>query len=155
MIKPTVLGGAIALLFPFTLVGPAVADTAKDYCAWKVENYAINEPLCGLKGNPANGRKLAVKRKKGNCLACHQMPIPEQDFHGNIAPPLVGVGSRYKEGELRLRIVDIKQINPMSLMPGFYRHPDKLNRVKKQFQGKTVLASQEVEDIVAYLSTLK
>ena len=83
------------------------------------------------------------------------MPIPEHDFHGNIAPPLIGIGSRYREGELRTRLVDIKQINPMSLMPSFYKHPDNLVRVSKKFKGKTVLTAQEVEDIIAYLMTLK
>jgi sulfur-oxidizing protein SoxX len=83
------------------------------------------------------------------------MPIPEQDFHGNIAPPLNGVGGRYTAAGLRMRLVDIKQINPMSLMPSFYKHPDKLANVAKKFKGKTVLTAQEIEDIVAYLETLK
>ncbi len=124
------------------------------YCDWEMKNHSIDEPLCGLKGNAENGRKLAIARKKGNCLACHAMPIPEHDFHGTIAPPLNGVGARLKEGELRARLVDIKQLNPMSLMPSFYKHPDKLHRVAKKFQGKTVLTAQEIEDIVAYLKTL-
>lgn len=83
------------------------------------------------------------------------MPIPEEEFHGTLAPPLVGVGSRYDEAQLRVRIVDIKQINPSSLMPSFYKHPDKLAHVSKDFAGKTVLTAQEVEDVVAYLKTLK
>ncbi len=125
------------------------------YCNWEVKDHSIEKPLCGLKGNPENGRKLAIARKKGNCLACHVMPIPEQDFHGNIAPPLNGVGGRYTAAGLRMRLVDIKQINPMSLMPSFYKHPDKLANVAKKFKGKTVLTAQEIEDIVAYLETLK
>jgi sulfur-oxidizing protein SoxX len=132
-----------------------VGMAADKYCDWEIKNYSIDKPLCGLKGDPKNGRKLAIDRKKGNCLACHAMPIPEQDFHGNIAPPLNGVGARYKEGDLRARLVDIKQINPMSLMPSFYKHPDKLVKVAKKFKGKTVLTAQEIEDIVAYLKTLQ
>ncbi len=104
MPKLSIRRGAIALLFPLTLVVPAVADTTKDYCAWKVASHAISEPLCGLKGNPANGRKLAINRKKGNCLACHKMPIPKEDFHGTIAPPLMGVASRYNDAQIRLRL---------------------------------------------------
>ncbi len=134
--------------------GTTTVVAAERYCDWEMKNHSIDTALCGLKGNAENGRKLAIDRKKGNCLACHVMPIPEHDFHGTIAPPLNGVGARYNEGQLRARIVDIKQINPMSLMPSFYKHPDKLHRVAKKFQGKTVLSAQEVEDIVAYLKTL-
>ena len=134
---------------------PVLAGDETQYYSWKVEDLAINQPLGGLKGDAERGRKLVISRKKGNCLACHKMPIPEEDFHGNIAPPLGGVATRYSEGQLRLRVVDIKQINPMSLMPGFYKDPSKLHRVKKEFQGKTPLTAQEVEDVVAYLETLE
>ncbi len=125
------------------------------YSAWVVEDYAVAEPLGGLTGNAENGRKVAIDRARGNCLACHQLPIPEEDFHGNLAPPLIGVGSRYNASQLRLRVIDIKQINPYSLMPSFYKHPDNLARVTKKFAGKTVLTAQETEDVVAYLTTLK
>jgi sulfur-oxidizing protein SoxX len=135
--------------------GGVAAAADEQYCAWEVDNYAINAPLCGLTGNPERGRVLAYERKKGNCLSCHTMPIPEEPFHGNIGPNLAGVGERYSEGQLRLRIVDMKVINPMTLMPGFYKNPEQLVRVMKEFQGKPPLTAQEVEDVVAYLETLK
>ena len=119
-----------------------------------VDDSSIPKSLTGKTGDPANGRKLAINRKKGNCLACHVMPIPEQQFHGNLGPSLVGVGERYDEGELRLRVVDAKVVNPDTTMPAFYRSSG-LHRVLKKFQGKTILAAQDVEDIVAYLTTLK
>ncbi len=97
---------------------------------------------------------MAINRKKGNCLACHNMPIPEQSFHGETGPDLNGVGSRYEIGELRLRVVDPKVINPDTMMPAFYR-ADGYHRVAKKFQGKTILSAQEVEDLLAYLMTLK
>ena len=96
----------------------------------------------------------SINRKKGNCLACHQMPIPEQPFHGNIGPELVDVGANYSAGELRLRLVNSKVINEDTIMPAFYRN-DGYNRVLKKFKGKTILSAQEVEDIIAYLLTLK
>ncbi len=135
----------------------AAPVTAHDY---KVVNGAINESLTGVAGDPANGRKVVIHRKKGNCLACHQMPIPEQQFHGEIAPPLHHVGSTYTEGEIRARVTDMKLINPDSFMPSFHRnkanHGGKpLHRVLKKFKNKTILSAQEVEDIVAYLVTLK
>jgi len=128
---------------------------AEKLCSWKVKDFQVKEPLCGLKGDAKRGRKVVISRKKGNCLACHVMPIPEQDFHGEIGPSLVGVGSRYPEGMLRLRVIDEKKINPMTLMPGFYFDPSALHKVPKKFKGKTVLSAQEVEDVVTYLSTLK
>lgn len=125
------------------------------YCAWQAENYAIAEPLCGLVGDPQRGRILAADSHGGNCLACHKMPIPEEPFHGNVGPPLDAVGARYSPAQIRLRIVDEQQLNPMTIMPGFYRDPALANRIADDYWGKTFLSAQQVEDLVAYLVTLK
>ncbi len=114
----------------------------------------IDKSLTGQPGDPVNGRKLAIDRKLGNCLACHVLPIPEQPFHGDVGPDLSETGGNLSEGELRLRIVDSKVLNPDTIMPAFYRN-DGFERVLKKFQGKTMLSAQQVEDIVAYLMTLK
>ena len=119
-----------------------------------VDGFSIPEPLTDQPGDPANGRSVAIHRQKGNCLACHVMPIPEQSFHGEIGPDLNGVGSRYDEGELRLRIVDAKVINPDTIMPAFYRVTG-FHLVLADFEGQPMLTAQEVEDVVAYLQTLK
>jgi len=129
--------------------------SATKMCSWKVEDFQVKEPLCGLKGDAKRGRDVVINRKKGNCLACHVMPIPEQDFHGELGPNLAGVGSRYPLGMLRLRVIDEKKVNPTTVMPGFYVDPDALHKIPKKFKGKTVLSAQDVEDVVAYLSTLK
>jgi sulfur-oxidizing protein SoxX len=110
--------------------------------------------LTGVAGDAANGRKVAISRKKGNCLACHVMPIPEQQFHGETAPSLYGVGNRLNEGELRLQLVNSKVTNDSTMMPSFYRTFG-YNRPLKKFAGKSILTAQEVEDVVAYLKTLK
>ncbi len=119
-----------------------------------VDGAAIPQALTDQAGDPAKGREVAINRKKGNCLACHIMPIPEQSFHGEIGPDLNGIAGRYNEGELRLRVVDSKVLNPDTIMPAYYRS-DGFHRVLKDFQGKTLLSAQEVEDIIAYLQTLK
>lgn len=129
--------------------------TEQAYCAWEAEQFAIAAPLCGLGGDAARGRQLAADSHRGNCLACHRMPIPEESFHGTIGPPLDGVGSRYTAAQLRMRVVDEQQVNPFTIMPGFYRDPRFANRVADEFWGKTFLTAQQVEDIVAYLVTLK
>jgi len=139
---------------------PSATSTQKPemveaYQEWISKDYSISAPLGGLKGDPVNGRKVAIHRGKGNCLACHQMPIPEEEFHGEVGPPLDGLGSRYDEGQIRLRVVNMQELNPGTLMPPFYKNPDQFNRVSKKFKGRTILTAQEIEDVVAYLMTLK
>ncbi len=133
----------------------ASALQAEPYFQWTMRDSAIEISLGGLQGDAQRGRKVAISRAKGNCLACHHLPVPEEEFHGTVGPPLDGVGSRLTEGQLRLRIVDEKQINPMTIMPGFYRHPKHFNRVLDEYEGKTILTPQEVEDVLAYLLSLK
>ena len=118
------------------------------------DGESIVKSLTGKKGDAKKGRETAIHRKKGNCLACHVLPIPEQPFHGKIGPDLNGVASRYTAGEIRLRIVDPKIINEDTIMPAFYKK-DGLHRVLKKFVGKTLVSAQDVEDMVAYLMTLK
>lgn len=67
--------------FSVALSGRAAAATGElPYCVWQARDFAIELPLCGLIGDPANGRALAADSHAGNCLACHQMPIPEEPF---------------------------------------------------------------------------
>lgn len=139
-------GGAL-----FT-AGTAVAEPLVQYDVDQAA-YSIPKPLTDEAGDPGRGLDVAVNRKKGNCLACHAMPV-DQPFQGAIGPPLQGVGTRYEAGQLRLRVVNAKAFNPMTIMPGFYRVED-LHRVTSDFEGKPILNAQEVEDIVAYLITLK
>ena len=119
-----------------------------------VDGNSIPMSLTGKAGNAARGKKVSVNRKKGNCLACHKMPIPSQQFHGEIGPTLIGVGSRYNEGELRLRVVDSRVLNPDSIMPAFLKN-NGFHRPLKKFAGKSVLSASEIEDVIAYLKTLK
>ena len=119
-----------------------------------VEENSIPKSLTGKPGDPQRGFRVVIGRTKGNCLACHQMPIPSQLFHGEVGPTLVGVADRYNEGELRLRVVDPKVLNPESIMPSFYKVSG-FNRPMKKFAGKSVLTAQEIEDVIAYLKTLK
>jgi sulfur-oxidizing protein SoxX len=127
----------------------------KDYCSWEVLDYAIEKPLCGLRGDEQRGKKIVSDSHLGNCLACHQLPIPGIEAYGTIGPSLNGIASRFTEPQIRIRIVDTRNINPMSIMPGFYRDPRLINRPAKRYQGKTFLTAQQVEDVIAYLVTLK
>lgn len=134
-----VLGGALA-------TGALAAE-------YKIVDSTIPASLTGKAGDPVNGKKLVINKKKGNCLACHNLPIPEQQFHGNVGPDLTSVGSYLSEAELRMRLVNAKVLSPDTIMPAFLVVPK--TRVLKKFQGKTILKAQEIEDIISYLKTLK
>ncbi len=124
---------------------------------FQVEGDAIPEPLEGRAGDAARGRAIVAQRSQGLCLLCHAAPIPEERQQGNLAPDLAGVGRRLSEGQLRLRLVAPQRVNPPSIMPAYYRAgPDSgLQRVARDFDNKPVLEAQQIEDIVAYLRTLK
>lgn len=150
------MGSKLAFMATGFAVSMAIATVhAEPYYPWQMENFAINAPLGGLKGDAQRGKQIAIDARKGSCLTCHVMPIPEEPFHGEIGPSLLGVATRLTEGELRLRVVDEKQINPETIMPGYYRHPKHFTLVSDEYEGQTFLTAQEVEDVVVYLLTLK
>ena len=96
------------------------------------------------------------QRQKSLCVLCHSGPFPDTHLQGTIAPDLTGVGSRWSAGQLRLRIVDKKRLNPQSIMPSYYSVPsESAARVAANWRGKTILDAEEIEDLVAYLQTLK
>lgn len=143
------------LLFGVLAVADDMPPLPANYCHWSARDFAIPEPLCGLEGDSVRGQAIARDSHGGNCLACHQLPVPGESFQGTIGPPLQGVGGRYSKAQLRMRVVDEQQLNPTTIMPGFYRDPRLANRVADDYWGKTFLSAQQVEDIVAYLATLK
>ncbi len=116
---------------------------------------AVAQSLTGVAGDPAAGREIFANRKLGNCLACHvNADLNEQLFHGEVGPPLDGVADRWEEAQLRGILVNSKNTFEGTIMPAFYR-TDGFNRVLEKFQGKTILTAQQVEDVLAYLMTLK
>jgi len=142
--------GGAASAAPAT--GVAAAESA--LVPYTIVSDAIPASLTGAKGDPQSGRAIVANRNKGLCLLCHSGPFPEDRFQGNIAPDLSGAASRWSEGQLRLRIVDASKLNPDTIMPPFYR-VDGLTRVAPGFRDKPVLSAVEIEDVVAYLMTLK
>ena len=119
------------------------------------ESGEVQASLSGVAGDAANGRKLFMNRKKGNCLACHvNTEMSEQSFHGEVGPELDGVADRYEPEGLRGMLINSKMMFEGTIMPAFYKDAG-YNRTLKKFVGKTILEAQEVEDILAYLLTLK
>ena len=139
-----------AALVLLALPGPAGAQGLRPYA---VVGDAIPESLTNMRGDPVRGRTLVVDRTS-TCILCHNGPFPEQKFQGDLAPNLAGSGSRWSEGQLRLRLVDASRLNATTIMPSYYR-VDGLNRVGRSWQGKTILTAEQIEDIVAYLVTLR
>jgi sulfur-oxidizing protein SoxX len=126
-----------AKLRPYTVVGDAIPDS-----------------LTGTPGDAERGRTIVANRQVGLCLLCHTGPYPEERFQGTLAPDLKGTGSRWSQGQLRLRIVDASRLNPDTIMPPYYRL-EGLARVAPAFQGKPLLTAEQIEDVIAHLTTLR
>jgi sulfur-oxidizing protein SoxX len=118
-----------------------------------VADDAITDSLTGAVGDAARGRALIADRTS-TCVLCHSAPLPEVKFQGDLAPSLAGAGSRSSEGQLRLRLVDASRLNPATIMPSYYR-VDGLVRVGVAWRGKPILSAEQIEDMVAYLKTLR
>ncbi len=114
----------------------------------------IATSLTGAPGDATRGRAIVVNRQLGLCLLCHSGPFSEERMQGNLAPSLAGVGARWSEAQLRLRIVDARRVNPQSIMPAYHRS-EALARVGSAWQGRPLLTAAQVEDVVAFLVTLR
>jgi len=130
-----------ALIFLFSLTSITAAQDT------------IPNSLTGAKGDPVRGRAIVANRQVGLCLLCHSGPFPEERFQGNLAPDLRSA-ARLTEGQIRQRIVDPRRANPDTIMPAYF-DTGGLTRVAPSFRGKTILTAEQIEDIVAYLVTLK
>ena len=130
------------------------AVQAQGLAPYTIDQGAIAQSLTGVAGDPAKGRAIVVERQKGLCLLCHSGPFPEERFQGDLAPSLAGIGARLSEGELRLRMVDSTKVNEKTIMPPYYR-TEGFERVAANHRGKTLLGAQEIEDVIAFLMTLK
>lgn len=122
--------------------------------ASNVASDELPTSLTGAKGDPVRGRAIVANRQLGLCLLCHSGPIPEERFQGDLAPDLRGAGSRWSEGELRLRLVDPARVNPATIMPSYHR-TEGLARVAPAVRGKPLLTPEQIEDVVAYLTSLR
>jgi sulfur-oxidizing protein SoxX len=137
---------AAALAFPCSV-------TAQELRPYTITGDSIMESLTGAPGDAARGRALVLERTS-TCILCHSGPFPEEKFQGDLAPSLAGSGNRWSQGQLRLRLVSASHLNPATIMPSYYR-VDSLDRVAPAWRGKPILSAEQIEDIVAYLATLR
>lgn len=136
------------------LAGVAMLGVSSTAWAGSPPSDRIDHPLSADAPDPARGRAIVASRQKGLCLLCHQAPIPEERFQGNIGPDLSGVGARLSAAQIRLRLVDPARLNPDSVMPSYHRI-EHLRQVAKAWRGLPILDAREIEDVVAYLSALR
>jgi sulfur-oxidizing protein SoxX len=132
-----------------TLLHTAEAQTLVPY---KIVGDGIPESLTGSPGDVTYGRALVLDRST-TCILCHSGPF-ETPFQGDLAPSLAGAGNRWSAGQLRLRMVDAAHFNADTIMPSYFR-VDGLTRVGRNWTGKSILTANQIEDIVAYLATLR
>jgi sulfur-oxidizing protein SoxX len=146
------------LVLTYTLVAVSVSFASAEPVApnaVKYEDGAVLVSLTGVVGDAVAGRDVFKARKLGNCLACHvNVDMPEESFHGEVGPEIAGAGSRWSEGELRGIVTNSKMVFEDTIMPAFYRDSG-FTRPLAKFEGKTILTAQQIEDVVAYLQTLK
>ncbi|MGO4129773.1 sulfur oxidation c-type cytochrome SoxX [Inquilinus sp. YAF38] len=137
---------------PLVLAALAAAPAAAE--PYAVKGDAIPQSLTGRPGDPARGQALMQDRQRSLCSLCHAGPFTPAHQQGTLAPDLQGIGARLSEGQLRLRVVDIKRLVPDSIMPSYAR-TEGFARVATAWQGKPVLTAAEIEDVIAYLATLR
>jgi sulfur-oxidizing protein SoxX len=158
MVSPAAAACAAGLVV--AAVSPALAHAAEGVTGEpKVTPFvmvrdAVPLSLTGAKGDAARGRGIVANRHVGLCLLCHSGPFPEERLQGTIAPDLRGAGARLSEGQIRLRIADSSRVNPNTIMPAYYR-TEGLTRVAPAYRGKPILTAEQVEDVVAFLATLR
>ncbi|HMQ58337.1 MAG TPA: sulfur oxidation c-type cytochrome SoxX [Rhizobiaceae bacterium] len=145
---------AMATATLLLVAGAAFAEVAPGDV--KFEDDGVTGALTEQAGDPAAGRKVFIGGTDGNCLACHaNAEMSDQLFHGDVGPALDGVASRYSPEMLRAIVSDSKKVfGEATVMPGFYSLAVGANPAEK-FVGKTILTAQQVEDVLAYLATLK
>jgi L-cysteine S-thiosulfotransferase len=134
--------------------GERLAGAQERLVPYEIVGDAIPASLTGSWGDAARGRMIVISRQRGLCLLCHSGPFPEARLQGNLAADLTGVGARWSAGQLRLRMVDSRKIDADTIMPAYYAL-DGLDRVAPAYRGKPILTAEEIEDVVAFLATLK
>jgi L-cysteine S-thiosulfotransferase len=135
-----------------TLALPVTA-AAEELAPYQIVGDGIPQSLTPAPGDATRGRALVLDRST-TCILCHSGPFPETRFQGDLAPDLAGTGTRWSASQLRLRLVDASHFNPETIMPSYYRI-EGLTRVGGNWSGKPILKAAQIEDIVAYLATLR
>lgn len=149
-----IIGATVAFATAASAEPVAPGDVAFD------EYGAVEASITGVAGDAAAGETIMVTKSLGNCVACHQVSVLDYAaFHGEIGPSLDGIGDTYTEAELRGIVANAKMTFDGTLMPAMYKTEGFIR--PGDFKGKSVpnppsiLTAQQVEDVVAFLMTIK
>ena len=137
-----------------SVAASAAGSEPGNLAKFRVIADGIPEAIAGATGNAERGRALILGREAANCVLCHAVPEPSLRFSGNLGPPLGGVARTFSVAQLRLRVVDNMRVNPTTIMPSYYRI-EGFDQVAGVYRGKPILDAEQIEDIVAYLATLR
>ena len=137
-----------------SVAASAAGSESGHLAKFRVIADGIPEAIGGATGNAERGRALILGREAANCVLCHAVPEPGLRFSGNLGPPLGGVARTFSVAQLRLRVVDNMRVNPTTIMPSYYRI-EGFDQVAGAYHGKPILDAEQIEDIVAYLATLR
>ena len=144
----------VCIFVAAALLLAALPTAAQELRTYVIAGDSIPDSLTGQPGDAERGRAIVADRTVGLCMLCHSGPLPETPLQGNLAPSLAGAGARNSVGQLRMRLVNPARLVPDTIMPPYYRL-DHLQRVAKAYDGKTILSAEQIEDVLAYLMTLK
>jgi sulfur-oxidizing protein SoxX len=147
------LSGAAAAATPSVAAAPS-GNEPGSLAKFRVIADGIPQPIGSATGKAERGRALILGRESANCVLCHAVPEPGLRFSGNLGPPLGGIARTFSIAQLRLRVVDNLRVNPTTIMPSYYRI-EGFDKVAGAYRGKPILDAEQIEDIVAYLATLK
>jgi sulfur-oxidizing protein SoxX len=165
------------LLLPAVLTSCA-ASAAEPVLTPIWNGDAIELPLFSEPGDAARGRSIVQSRQTGLCLLCHSLDASGSPNQGTLAPPLAGAGTRWSAAQLRARLVDSRRVSAQSLMPAYFvelpvdgvaagvaasgKEPGPTlatghieRRVAAAWQGRRLLDARQIEDVIAYLLTLR
>ena len=119
---------------------PSIMKTAGSVLALAGSLALLPNPVIAADASAVEqGKAVSFDRKKGNCLACHQME--GGDLPGNIGPPLIAMKARFPDkAKLRAQIWDATKMNPNTIMPPFGR--------------QQILSEGDIDKIVEYVYTL-
>ncbi len=151
LVRPPVIVFALLASVVNSMLATTVAAQTTTYT---VVEDGIPVALTTQPGDATRGRDIVTNRQVGMCQLCHQVPASNDRFQGDIATNLAGAGARWTVPQLRLRIVDSRRVNAESVMPAYFK-TQSLSRVGANWRDKPILNAQQVEDVVAWLATLK
>ena len=143
----------VVLLLLSVLAVSACAPTEKKLVtSSQIKGDSIPKPLVATSPNSEMGKRVFANRNAGHCVLCHAVQGLDAEFQGNVGPDLSTVGDRLSAAQIRFRIVDLQSLIPDTVMPSYYRLHD-LNQVQEEFQGQTILNAEQIEHLVAYLTS--